>query len=276
MKFCLIVANGKHQGMIIEIREDLFVLGSGKMCQLRSKLAGVQPQHCALVIREGRRVFVRDLANGKTELNGELLQPGEEWPLHGGDRLSIGPLEFVIQLREKPLSQKDAEEWALKCLDQDAKKEERELPEEDITAYGLPRKTATAAQAASAILDQLQAMRGIIKGRLRIAEIKDVTVVRFNDPYLVDPAEISLIKSELLTNLNRYNLRVLLDFKNVYRMSTLAMSMIRDVALKLRSQACSLAICRVRSDLLKMLEALDALKNVPVYRDKKTPLSERW
>src|SRR6516162_3876116 len=117
MKFYLIVAKGKHQGLPIPIEIDLFLVGNEKVCQLRSQLEDIGAQHCAFLTRE-RKVFLRDMGSGEpTLVNGESLPNNGEWPLHAGDRIKVGPLEFVIQFREKPLSQRDLEEWALKCLD---------------------------------------------------------------------------------------------------------------------------------------------------------------
>ena len=114
MKFYLIVAKGKKQGMPIPITIDLFLLGSDKMCQLRNPNLG--PKQCAFVTRD-KKVFIRDFDSGHvTEVNGSVIPPGEEWPLHGGDRIAVGNLEFMIQYREKPLSQRDLEEWAARCL----------------------------------------------------------------------------------------------------------------------------------------------------------------
>src|SRR5882724_4180750 len=117
MKFYLIVASGRHQGLPIPIEIDLFLVGSDKVCQLRSHLTGLGAQHCAMVTRE-RKVFIRDMGSGEpTIVNDGIVPTHAEWPLHAGDRIKVGPLEFVIQFREKPLSQRDLEEWALKCLD---------------------------------------------------------------------------------------------------------------------------------------------------------------
>src|SRR5262245_17730311 len=103
MKYYLIVAKGKHQGMPIPIEGDLFTIGSGKMCQLRSKGEGIADQQCALVIR-GRKVFIRDLGGDQsTVVNGAAMPPSEEWPLHAGDRLEIGLLEFMVQYHETQL-----------------------------------------------------------------------------------------------------------------------------------------------------------------------------
>src|SRR5438093_449301 len=78
MKFYLIVASGKKRGMPIAVKVDLFTLGSDSVCQLRSKLPGIGPQHCALVTRENK-VFVRDLDSGaETFVNGDPIPPGAE------------------------------------------------------------------------------------------------------------------------------------------------------------------------------------------------------
>src|SRR4051812_49129535 len=110
MKFYLIVRSGPKKGMPIPISIDLFLLGSDKMCQLRNANLGLK--HCAFVTRE-KKVFVRDFDSGHATLvNGTVIPPGEEWPLHAGDCIGVGNLEFIIQYREKPLSQRDLEEWA--------------------------------------------------------------------------------------------------------------------------------------------------------------------
>jgi hypothetical protein len=203
MKFYLIVARGKHKGMPIPIAIDLFMLGSSEMCQLRSQLPGVGMEHCALVVRE-RKVFVRDLNSGEpTTVNGNLVPPGEECPVHAGDRIEIGPLEFMIQFHEKPLSGRDLEEWAAKCLDVTV---EQELFDEDADDF---HQATTASSAAASIIDKLQAQRGLVMGRLRIGRDQGVTTVRFNDRQLVEESEVALVRQELCHYLGRANLLVL-------------------------------------------------------------------
>src|SRR5262249_1377133 len=100
MKVYLIVAKGQQQGTPIRIKVDLFLMGSDKMCQLRPQPPGIAAQHCALSIRN-KSVFVRNLSDGVTLVNHNRVPAGDEWPVHTGDRLSVGPLEFMIQFREK-------------------------------------------------------------------------------------------------------------------------------------------------------------------------------
>src|SRR5262249_18759617 len=199
-----------------------------KMCQLRSQLPGIAAQHCALSIRN-KSVFVRNLSDGVTLVNHNRVPAGDEWPVHTGDRLSVGPLEFMIQFREKQLAQKDSEEWARKALDQDSQREVEDFT--DQLDDPLPHAThapATAAAAAASILDKLQLQRGIVRGRLRVSENSGVTVIRFNDTHLVDESEIAFLQREIFSSIGHPRMRVLLDFKNVRRMSSHAAEMIHD------------------------------------------------
>jgi anti-anti-sigma regulatory factor len=269
MKFYLIVAKGKHKGMPIPINVDLYLVGTAKICQLRSKLPGVGVEHCALVTRD-RKVFVRDMSSGfPTMLNGELVPPGEEWPTHAGDRLEVGPLEFMIQFREKALSQRDLEEWAARCLDIVT---EVELFDEEADEF---HKPTTASAAAASIIDQLQAQRGLVMGRLRIGRESGITTVRFNDHHLVDEGEIAMIKKELCQNLGRPNLRILLDFKNVSRMSSAAVKMIDEFDKWLKQWGSTMALCRVRRELQGILATME-IANIPLFQDKRSAVASRW
>jgi hypothetical protein len=271
MKFYLIVAKGRHKGTPIPIDVDLFMIGRDKMCQLRSKLPEVGDKHCALVMRD-RKVFLRDMRCGyPTVLNGGLVPPGAEWPTHAGDRIEVGPLEFMIQFHEKPLSQRDLEEWAAKCLDVTS---DRDLFDEDADSF---HQVTNASEAAASIIDKLQAQRGVVMGRLRIGRDTGVTTVRFNDRQLIDEGEIAMIKKELCENLSHPNLRILLDCKNVTRMSTGAVKMIAEFHKWLRPWGSSMAFCRVRGELHEIMEDVDPeLAKLPLFRDKRTAVDERW
>lgn len=277
MKFYLIVAKGKHQGLPIPIEVDLFLIGTDKLCQLRSnKTEEIGPQHCALVARE-RKVFVRDMGSGlPTFINGDSLPGHAEWPLHAGDKIRVGPLEFVIQFREKPLSQRDLEEWALRCLDESSGQPRKHVMDELEMAAQAKTRRADASSAAAAILDRLNAQRGIVRGRLRIAREGNVTTVRINDVYLVEEAELALINKELHDNLGTSNLRVLLDFKNVRRMSSTAVQMFVDLVRWLRPKGSTLAFCRLRPELKDMMISLQVAESIPIYPDKPSALMATW
>jgi anti-anti-sigma regulatory factor len=274
MKFYLIVAKGKKQGMPIPVEIDLFLIGSGPMCQLRAVHDDIGEQHCAIVTR-GRKVFVSDLDSGRpTFVNGEVLAPGLEWPLHSRDILEVGPLKFMVQCREKALSQRDLEEWALSCLDQHVERQKGFDQSESDEFHS--EQYEAAASAAAAILDGLNAQRGVIKGRLRISREGGITVVRVNDVYLVEDAELALINHELHEQLEAHNLRVLIDMKNVKRMSSPAAEMFANLRGWLRPKGSRMAFCRLRPEFESMLRAYPVTHDIQMFAEKPKALAARW
>jgi len=267
MKFYLIVAKGRKKGQPIPINVDLYLIGSEKMCQLRAR--SLATKHCAIVTRD-RRVFIRDMhSDSPTMVNDSVVPPGEEWPLHAGDRIAFGNLAFMIQYREKPLSQRDLEEWAARCLDIN---HAQDLYDEEAAEFD---ETHSASQAAQQIIVQLTRQKGLVIGRLRIGLESGVTTVRFTDTKLIDEGEIAYIRRELCDQLNRPNLRVLLDCKNVRRMSSNAVMMIREFRAWLKSFGSTMALCRVRLDIRNILAAVEA-DDIPLFHDKKSALLAQW
>ena len=179
--------------MPILIKVDLFLMGSDKICQLRSSMPGIAPQHCVVITR-GRRVFVRNLVGGKTYVNNELVPAETEWPLHASDRLVVGPLEFLVQFHEKQLPQRDAESWAVRSLDLDAAREAAEVeePEEEDEAFLHAPDTASAA--ALLFLASVTAQGRRQRTCVLVARQHDH---RFDDAYMVEAAEVSHIERSL-------------------------------------------------------------------------------
>ncbi|HEV3255856.1 MAG TPA: FHA domain-containing protein [Gemmataceae bacterium] len=273
MKLYLIVARGQRHGLPIQVKASLFLIGSERICQLQSNRAGVAPLHCAIVNRE-RKVFAQDLDSGEpTLVNGDRITPGAEWPLHKRDMLAVGPLEFMIQFSERELSQRDLEEWALKCLDV-VSEEERE-PEED-EVWVRTQRLRNASEVAATILDKLQVRRGLIKGRLRVSLEGDLMTIRFNDRSLVEEAELALVKKDVYSNLTQPNLRVLLDFKMVRRMSSSAVQMFNELSTWLLPWGSKLAMCRLRPELQSILRTFNLTSKVPLFSDKRTAAATRW
>jgi anti-anti-sigma regulatory factor len=266
MKVYLIVTKGSKQGMPIPIGVDLFLLGSDKICQLRA--SSLPAKQCAL-IRRDKKVFISDFNSGQpTLINDNLLPPGEEWPLHAGDKIDVGGLHFMVQFHEKALSGRDLEEWAASCLDVEEKR--NILDESDVF-----HKKTNAADAAAQIIDIMNVKKGQVRGRLRIGKDQGITVVRVNDTMLVEESEIHHIKMELTENLNRPNLRILLDLKNVRRMSTNAISMITDFTRWARPFGSKVAICRLRPEMKDMM-AIMHVANIPIFPDKPTAYASKW
>jgi anti-anti-sigma regulatory factor len=271
MKFYLIVAKGRKKGFPIPITGDLFLIGSDRMCQVRKRTLG--GRHCAFVTRN-KKVFVRDLDSGQnTMVNGEAIPSGAEWPVFAGDLVTVGPLEFQIQFREKALSQKDTEEWAARSLD--VRKEEEVDEEPSGEAPITSSRHVSAADAASSILHKLNEMKGAVKDRLRISVFRGITVVSVIDMMLLDDSEVAATKKALCDNLSRHDLRVLLDLKNVRKLSSSALTMLGDVNRWLIPRGSKLAFCRIRPDLESAM-AMFRVDKVPVFADKFAAADQPW
>ncbi len=258
--------NGPKKGLPIPLAGDLFLIGADPMCQLRNPRLG--PKHAALTTRD-KKVFLRDLNSGQpTLLNEEVVPPGEEWPLHAGDVLGVGHLDFLIQYREKALSQRDLEEWAARCLDVES---DRNLLDEDDVFHA----PTNASEAALGIIEKLNAQKGYVLGRLRVGVENDVTTVRFNDSKIVDEGEIAMIKKELCELLGKPNLRILLDLKNVRRLSSIGVNMIGEFQRWLAPRGSTLALCRVRPEIQRMLRTLH-VDGLTIFPDKRSGVYASW
>jgi anti-anti-sigma regulatory factor len=266
MKFFLIVAKGRKRGMPIPVEVDLFLIGSASMCQLRKR--SLNSKQCAFVTRD-KKVFVRDMDSGvDTLVNGGAIPTGGEWPVYAGDVVTIGSLEFMVQFREHALSQKDTEEWANNCLDVRKEEETDEEPR-------IQSRHFSAVAAATSILNRLNELKGSVKDRLRIAVSQGVTVVRVSDVNLLDESEIAATKKALCENLNRNNLRVLLDLKNVRKLSSNAVSMLGEFHRWLQPWGSTLALCRIRPELESAF-SMFRMDGIPVFKDKDSALDAKW
>ena len=211
------------------------------------------------------------------------MPAGEEWPIHAGDRLGVGPLEFMFQFNERQLSQRDAEEWALKSLDKEAGRKGKKTPtttriRNRAILPPAPRPPENASSAAASLLDKLSAQRGVVKGRLRVTDSGNIKVLRFNDTFLVEEAEITFVKKELLQNMEGRGgpKRYLLDFKNVARMSSTAGEMLKEVRRRVQTMGGSLALCRVRPELQLILETIGFIPDIKHFTSKDDALTGRW
>ena len=81
---------------------------------------------------------------------------------------------------------------------------------------------------------------------------------------------------ELQDNLNIPNLRVLLDLKNVRRMSSAAVGLFSEFSGWLKKNGGRLALCRVRPELAGMIEDLRNVFNLKVFDDKPKALAAKW
>ncbi len=275
VKLYLVVAKGKHRGLPILVDVELFAIGSGTICQLRAVHPEIGAQHCAFVIR-GREVFLRDLGSGHpTILNGKVLPGSEEWPVHRGDRLAVGPLAFKVTFQEKQLSPRDLAAWALQALDDDVESKSFAVLE-IADAYTTADEPQDRAADPVAVIDKVRTKKGVVRDRIRIGREGPVTVVRVNEIYLVEAAELFQLKQEMHTHLDLPNLRVLIDLKNVRRMSSAAAKSFGDLANWLHARGSTLAVCRLRPELAGLLGDLPTAFDFKIYQDKSLALSAKW
>jgi pSer/pThr/pTyr-binding forkhead associated (FHA) protein len=107
MKFSLVVTQGSQQGKALPITKTEFSIGRDAKCNLRPASQHVSKRHCVLRTK-GEQVFIQDLGstNG-TFVNDEQIKGERE--LHDGDRLKIGPLDFVVKLETAARKPTDVE-----------------------------------------------------------------------------------------------------------------------------------------------------------------------
>ena len=100
--------------------------------------------------------------------------------------------------------------------------------------------------------------------------------MRVNDQYLVEESELAFIKKELYDNLNMPNLKVLLDLKNVRRMSSMAVEIISEFYKHLQRAGGKMAMCRLRPELRNTIQTMPSLRAIPAFADRETALKAKW
>lgn len=100
------IASGSNAGQTIRVDGPAFAIGRDPECQLRPRSPEVSRRHAEIDI-EGDRVILRDLGsrNG-TLVNGEPISGPK--PLEDGDRIMVGPLQFVATIKP-PIAVGDGE-----------------------------------------------------------------------------------------------------------------------------------------------------------------------
>lgn len=83
----------------VTVRHDI-VIGRGSDCNLRLSAPQMSRRHCFLRVgREGVSVTDLDSSNG-TYVNNKRIKPGERVELVTGSILSLGPVSFIVQVKE--------------------------------------------------------------------------------------------------------------------------------------------------------------------------------
>lgn len=87
----------------ITVRHDI-VIGRGSDCNLRLSAPQISRRHCFLRVgRDGVSVTDLDSSNG-TYLDGKRLKPGKREDVANGASLSLGPIRFIVHVRDEAVS----------------------------------------------------------------------------------------------------------------------------------------------------------------------------
>jgi predicted component of type VI protein secretion system len=93
----LVVSSGSRAGQAISVNVPKFFIGRAEDCHLKPKSELISRYHCAIISEEGGYVAVRDIqSKNGVFVNGERVIGEKE--VKTGDKVVVGPLEFVFQI----------------------------------------------------------------------------------------------------------------------------------------------------------------------------------
>ena len=99
MEVKLVVFKSTGQRKVIHITEPTTVVGRGEECGVHVPVGSVSRRHSELTIK-GKDLLVKDLASSNgTYVNGARVTQAK---LKAGDRVSIGPIVFTVQIDGQP------------------------------------------------------------------------------------------------------------------------------------------------------------------------------
>ena len=114
MQVSLKVLSGTHEGKLIQIKDEKFLIGRGDSCQLRPKSESISRKHCAIVQKDGRLLLVDLKSRNGTFINEKQVSPDKAKILKNGDRLRCGQLEFEVLLEVGIANSKQPEVQSVK------------------------------------------------------------------------------------------------------------------------------------------------------------------
>ncbi|MCY2982447.1 MAG: FHA domain-containing protein [Planctomycetota bacterium] len=114
MQVSLKVLSGAHEGKLIQIKDEKFLIGRGDSCQLRPKSESISRKHCAIVQKDGRLLLVDLKSRNGTFVNEKQVSPEKAKILKNGDRLRCGQLEFEVLLEVGIANSKQPEVQSVK------------------------------------------------------------------------------------------------------------------------------------------------------------------
>ena len=95
MQMQLRVVTGGHEGKLISVNHDKFLIGRSDECHIRPKSESISRRHCAFVRKEGRILLIDLKSRNGTYVNDQKLDPSKAKILKNGDHIKVGKLEFI-------------------------------------------------------------------------------------------------------------------------------------------------------------------------------------
>ncbi len=92
------VVGGGHDGKLIAVNADKFLIGRSEECQLRPKSESISRRHAAIIRKDGRILLIDLKSRNGTHVNDQKLDPSKAKVLKDGDVIRVGKLEFVAVL----------------------------------------------------------------------------------------------------------------------------------------------------------------------------------
>jgi pSer/pThr/pTyr-binding forkhead associated (FHA) protein len=108
------VLSGTHEGKLIQIKDEKFLIGRSDSCQLRPKSESISRKHCIIVQKDGRVLLLDLKSRNGTFVNEKQLSPDKAKVLKTGDRLRCGQLEFEVLIEVGIASSKQPEVQSVK------------------------------------------------------------------------------------------------------------------------------------------------------------------
>ncbi len=114
MQVMLKVLSGNHEGKLIQIKDEKFLIGRSESCQLRPKSESISRKHCVIVLKDGRVLLLDLKSRNGTFVNEKQLSPDKAKILKSGDRLRCGQLEFEVLIEVSIANTKQPEVQSVK------------------------------------------------------------------------------------------------------------------------------------------------------------------
>ena len=99
MQLHLKVVTDGHEGKLISVNHDKFLIGRSDECHIRPKSESISRRHCAFIRKDGRILLIDLKSRNGTYVNDQKLDPSKAKVLKDGDHIKVGKLEFIAVIQ---------------------------------------------------------------------------------------------------------------------------------------------------------------------------------